>query len=145
MTAFYGTFEHSIDERGRIAVPARYRGAFHEGAVLRASADGCVEMYTREGFEAEMNLRLGEQRSTREVAARRTRRGFLPGAFDVELDRQGRVLMPQGLRADADLAERSVIIGCGDYIEIWNPQRWASEQEAVRADQPAAETGGGAQ
>ena len=135
---FYGTFEHSVDARGRIAVPARYRHAFERGAVLRSSADGCIEMYTLEGFEAEVELRLGEQRSTREVGGRRIRRAFLPGAFDVELDRQGRVLVPQGLRGDCGLEDRAVIVGCGDYVEIWQPERWASEADAVRVEQPAA-------
>ncbi len=134
---FYGSYEHAIDDRGRIAVPARYRHSLADGMVLRAGADGCIEFYSAGGFESEVELRLGEQRSTREVGGRRIRRAFLPGAFDVELDRQGRVLVPQGLREDAALSDRAVIIGCGDYIEIWNPERWAAELAAL-SEQSAA-------
>ena len=132
---FYGTYEHSIDERGRLAVPARYRRALQEGTVLRAGADGCLELYSADGFQQEVELRLGEQRSNREVAGRRIRRAFLPGAFDIELDRQGRVLVPQSLRAEAALGDRAVIVGCGDYVEIWSPERWTAESEAVQAEQ----------
>ena len=145
---FYGTYEHSIDDRGRISVPARYRHTLADGAVLRAGPDGCIELYTAEGFDAEVQLLLGEQRSTREVSGRRIRRTFLPGAFDVELDRQGRVLVPQALRGEAGLTDAAVIVGCGDYIEFWNPERWASELAAAQADQSeqsaaAAAAGGG--
>ena len=130
---FYGTFEHSVDERGRIAIPARYRNQLADGAVVRPGPDGCLEMYSKSGFEAETELRLGEERSTRGLAGRRIRRAFLPDAFDLELDRQGRVLMPQQLRAHASLEDRAIIIGLGDYIEIWHPQRWTAEHASARS------------
>ena len=139
---FYGTYEHSVDDRGRLAIPARYRHSLADGAVLRGSPDGCVELYSSEGFEAEVQLRLGEQRSTREVGGRRIRPAFLPGAFDVELDGQGRVLLPQGLRGDASLEDRAVIVGCGDYVEIWNPDRWNEALETAADEDEAAATGG---
>jgi MraZ protein len=91
-------------------------------------------MYTTEGFEAEVQLRLGEQRSTRQAVGRRIRRAFLPGAFDVELDRQGRILVPQPLRQQCGLDERAVIVGCGDYIELWDPERWNAELARVGAE-----------
>ena len=144
MTTFYGSYEHSLDERGRVAIPARYRRAFATGAVLRASPDGCIEMYTTEGFETEVDLRLGERRSTRQLDGRRIRRGFLPDACDVELDRQGRVLLPPPLRAQCDMSDRAVIIGCGDYIEIWDPDRWQVEQTVVQAEHSEPEAAGDA-
>ncbi len=144
MTTFYGSYEHSLDERGRVAIPARYRRAFVTGAVLRASPDGCIEMYTMDGFEAEVELRLGERRSTRRLDGRRIRRGFLPDAFEVELDRQGRVLLPPPLRTQSDMSERAVIIGCGDYIEIWDPDRWTVEQTVVQAEHSELEAAGDA-
>ena len=138
MTTFYGSFVYSLDDRGRLAVPARYRPAFAAGAVLRAGPEGCVEMYTLEGFEAEKELRLGEHRSTRSQQGRRVRRGFLAGVADLELDRQGRVLLPASLREEAALTDRAVIVGCGDYVEIWDPARWetelASVEREIRAD-----------
>lgn len=135
---FYGAYEHSIDERGRLAVPARFRRALQDGAILRASPDGCIELYSPDEFQSEVDRRLGEERSNREVRGRRIRRSFLPGVFDVDLDRQGRVLVPQPLREAAALSDRAVIIGCGDYVEIWSPERWAAEETAARREEPAA-------
>ena len=141
---FYGTYEHSVDDRGRIAIPARYRLSLADGAVLRASPDGCVALYSSEGSESEVELRLGEQRSTREMSGRRIRRAFLPGAFDIELDRQGRVLVPQALRGDADLDDSVVIVGCGDYVEMWNPTRWAEALASAAEADRGADNGGAA-
>jgi MraZ protein len=136
---FFGTFEHSVDERGRVAIPARYRHAFADGGVLRMGPEGCVEMYTQETFEEEVQRRLGSEdgNSNRSSEGRRVRRGFLPGAFTVELDRQGRVLLPQPFRQQASLDGRAVVVGCGDYLEIWAPERWEQELQRVGASDGA--------
>jgi len=134
---FYGTFEHAIDERGRVAVPARYRRVIQEGAVLRGGPEGCLELYTQEGFVTEAAQRLGAEASTRERSARRSRRGFMAGAFDVELDKQGRILLPQPLREYGALNGRALFIGCGDYIELWSPEAWAHEQAVIAAEEQA--------
>ena len=130
---FYGTFEHSIDDRGRIAVPARYRRALLDGGVVRPARDGCLELYTHEGFEAETQRRLGEE-GTRRQGGRRRRRNCLPKAFDVDLDRQGRIVVPQEMRTAAGLDGRVAIVGCGDYVELWDPQRWAAELDAADSE-----------
>lgn len=137
MTTFYGSYEHSIDERGRVAVPSKYRPAFAAGVVLRIGPEGCVEMYTPDGFEAEKELRLGENRSTRTQEGRRVRRAFLAGVADLELDRQGRVLLSPQLREQAGLSERVVLVGCGDYVEIWDPARWETELASVEREMRA--------
>lgn len=136
---FYGSFDHAVDDRGRVAVPARYRNAFARGGVLRASADGCIELYTHEGFEQETRSRLGDHVSTRDIEGRRVRRGFLPGAFTVELDGQGRVLLPLAMREAASLEGRATVIGCGDYVELWSPERWERERAAAEAGDPGGE------
>lgn len=130
---FYGTYDHAIDERGRIAIPALYRDQFADGGVVRVSAEGCVELYTQEGFEEEAQRRLSVDESTRFLSARRTRRSFMAGAFQVDLDRQGRILLPQAVRSTASLNGKASIVGCGDYMEIWERESWAIEQEALAA------------
>lgn len=144
MTEFFGSYEHSVDERGRIAVPARFRKLFIEGAVVRAGPERCVEVYTAEGFRTETTRRLGDHLSTRDRESRRVRRAFLTNAFEVELDRQGRILVPQGLRQQCEVGDRVVINGCGDYIEIWNPDRWATEMSALEELESESEAAGDA-
>jgi MraZ protein len=135
---FYGTYGHTMDERGRLAVPANFRPAFDSGGVLRPTAEGCVELYDTAAFEAEVAKRLtGPDESTRTLDARRTRRGFLAGAQPVELDRQGRIQITPLVRAAAGLEGRAVILGCGDYIEIWDEARWLVEQAAIAAAEAA--------
>ena len=128
---FFGTFEHAIDERGRVAIPARYRHAFVDGGVLRIGPEGAVEMYTQGSFEAEVERRLGAEDGNRSVIARRTRRSFLPEAYAVDLDKQGRILVPPQIRERATLDGKVLIIGCGDYLELWHPDEWAGEQTAL--------------
>lgn len=130
---FFGTFEHSIDERGRLAIPARYRRAFVDGGVLRSGPEGCIEMYTNATFEAEVQRRLGSEEGNRKQRARRIRRSFLPGAYEVELDRQGRVLIPPQLR-DGIADSQAMLVGCGDYLEIWRAEDWREELAAVEAE-----------
>ena len=125
---FFGTFEHAIDERGRVAIPARYRRAFVDGGVLRVGPEGSVEMYTQGTFEDEVQRRLGAEDGNRSRDARRTRRSFLPEAYAVDLDKQGRILVPPQIRERSNLGGKVLIIGCGDYLELWHPDQWAGEQ-----------------
>ena len=136
---FFGTFEHSLDERGRIAIPARYRPAFVDGGVLRRGPEGCAELYTQATFDEEVQRRLGSENGNRRATSRRTRRGFLPDAYSVELDRQGRILAPPQIRDEASLVGKVLVIGCGDYLELWHPERWAQERGRLDADGDAEE------
>lgn len=130
---FFGTFEHSIDERGRLAIPARYRRAFVDGGVLRDGPEGCIELYTEPAFDEEIQRRLGSESGNIRLTGRRIRRSFMHNAFSVELDRQGRVLIPPQLRGD-DSASQMVIVGCGDYLELWSPAAWQNELDEVRVE-----------
>lgn len=129
----YGTFEHSMDDRGRVAVPALFRRELLDGGVLRPAEDGCLELYTQQGFEAETEQRLGDS-GTQRRADRRRRRTFLPDAQHVDLDRQGRIVIPQEMRESAGLSGRVSLLGLGDYIELWDPQRWTDERAAAEAE-----------
>ncbi len=132
---FRGTFEYTIDNRGRIPIPARYRAIFSKGAVLVESQDGCVEVYTTDAYESEAQF-LTRQRATR-MNARRLRRGFFGRSLDAELDGQGRVLLPPRLRQHGDLNGTVLIVGRGECLEIWNPERWAAEEEKVAQEYEA--------
>src|SRR3990172_3824711 len=100
--AFRGTFEHSLDDRGRVAVPARYREAFGEGGVLTPSPDGCLELYPAAEFENTAFALTTEGANLQR--GRRLRRGVYARSWDVELDRQGRILIPPPLREAVGLS-----------------------------------------
>lgn len=133
MAYFYGDVEHAIDDRGRISVPAPFRRDLEEGAIVRVSKDGCVELYARADFNAEADRRTGDAGTGRRQS-RRVRRLLGRGTVSVDLDRQGRLLLPPAIRTDAGLNDRAFILGCVDYIEIWDPERWSAEQSTLDAE-----------
>ncbi|HXG36000.1 MAG TPA: cell division/cell wall cluster transcriptional repressor MraZ [Dehalococcoidia bacterium] len=128
---FRGTYEHMMDDRGRVALPARYRHLFTEGVKLTLSPDGSIEVYTPEGFEREENRFTSEPPT--HLRGRRLRRGFSARSWDAELDRQGRILIPQSLRERAGINGAVIITGRFECLEIWNPQRWEEELAEVEA------------
>ena len=126
---FRGTWEYTIDDRGRVPLPARYREAFADGLVLREGLDGCLEVYTQEGYERW--AQFVESRGPHQLRARRIRRGVFGRSFDAELDAQGRVLIPARCSQHADLEGPIIIVGSGECLEIWNRQRWEAEEALV--------------
>ncbi len=118
---FRGTYEHTVDHRGRVALPARYRHEFLEGVVLTMSVEACIEVYNPAGF-THMSDQLASQPATT-LEGRRSRRNFDAGSFDTELDKQGRILIPARFREAAGVNGAVVIAGCREYLEIWNPER----------------------
>lgn len=126
---FLGQFVHSIDAKGRITVPVRFRDSLGDGAVVTQGFERNLMVYTTESFE-----RLADQArhlSTTDPEARAVRRLIFGGAADVELDSQGRILVPPFLREYAALEGEAAIVGTGDYFEIWNAQDWEGELDSV--------------
>jgi MraZ protein len=129
---FHGTYEYAIDDRGRVPLPPRYRDDFRDGVVLVQGRERCVEVYTIKDYEEEARLYTSEASST--LRGRRLRRGFFARSYDGELDRQGRLLVPQPLRQAAALNGQVVICGRGECLEIWSAEQWAAEMEAVNSE-----------
>lgn len=123
--AFRGAYEHTVDDRGRVAVPARYRHLFTDGVVLVLSPEGCVEVYTPAGYEQMASLVTTEPPT--HVKGRRLRRGFFARSWDAELDRQGRILIPAPLREAAQLNGAVIVSGRHECLEVWNRDRWQQE------------------
>ena len=123
--SFRGTYEHTVDDRGRVAIPARYRHEFAEGVVLTLGEEGCIEVFTASGFAEMSDLVAAEPATTAE--GRRSRRRFDAQSWDTELDRQGRILIPVQFREAAALDGPVVIAGRRECLEIWSPQRWERE------------------
>jgi MraZ protein len=121
------TFEHTLDDRGRVAVPARYRPMFAEGVFLVRGSERCIELYTPQDFWERSAPILRESADT-ESGRRRKRKLFSHCRQEV-LDGQGRVLIPARLRQWAGLDSTVIIVGRGDCLELWSPQRWGEEEE----------------
>ncbi len=120
---FTGEYRHTVDDKGRIAVPARFRVQLEGGAVVSRWIDGCLAIHSRSGWEA-LSTRAAGLPIT-DDAARLFQRQIFGGAQEVELDRQGRVLVPAYLRDEAGLATDAIVVGIRDHAEIWSPDRWA--------------------
>jgi len=123
--AFRGAYEHTVDDRGRVAIPARYRQLFKDGVVLVLSPEGCVEVYTPDGYELMASMVIAEPPT--HVKGRRLRRGFFARSWDSELDRQGRILIPSALREAAQLNGSVIISGRHECLEVWNRDHWQRE------------------
>lgn len=132
LPAFRGTFEHSLDQRGRIAIPARYRSAFAEGGVLTPSADGCLELYPAATFDEIAEALTAEGANLQR--GRRLRRALYARSWDVELDKQGRILIPPTMRELVQVEDGLVLAGRGECLELWSQERWNDEAIAVERD-----------
>jgi MraZ protein len=129
---FLGTYPYSMDERGRVPIPPRFRDAFLGGVILtQGSPDKCVRLYPLSGFQDKADLYLADPVTRR--TGRLMRRSFFSTAYDVQLDRQGRVLIPTQLRRWASLEGDVVVAGIGDGVEVWEQQAF----EAARATEEA--------
>lgn len=126
---FLGEFEHSIDDKGRVAIPARFREELSEGMVLTRGFDHCLQAFPRpvwqELAQKVSSLSLGSPE------ARNLRRILFSNAAEVEVDRQGRILVPQNLREYAGLAEQVVITGMDTFFELWSADRWRAVMEQL--------------
>jgi len=135
---FIGEHSHSIDEKGRLALPARFRPAFAEGAVVTRGLDGCLFVFTRFEWEklAEKLVNLPLSQSD----ARKFARLMVAGAMDASLDKQGRINIPGYLRQFASLGSQVVVAGLYNRIEVWNAESWKKQQAEAeeKSDQIAA-------
>ena len=131
--SFRGSFEYSLDDRGRVAIPAKYRAEFPNNlAVITPSREGCLRVFPEAAFQ-QMSEDFASTPATT-MAGRRLRRSFDAQAFDAELDRQGRILIPSRLRELAGLDGTVIVAGNRECLEIWNPKAWEVELERAEAD-----------
>jgi len=121
---FIGEFKHNVDEKGRVAIPAKFRTQISKGAIITRGLDRCLFVFTKKDWEklAEklVNLPLAQSNSRAFV------RLMLSGASDVDIDSQGRVLIPDYLRKYAGLEKSVNVIGVYNRMEIWNEASWDS-------------------
>lgn len=119
-----GEFEHSLDAKGRLIMPAKLREDIGERFVVTKGLDGCLFAFSITewtNFEEKLKTLPLSNKNSREFT-----RFFLSGATECEIDKQGRFLIPNNLRQVANLEKEVIIIGVGTRIEIWNKDKWKS-------------------
>jgi MraZ protein len=125
-----GTFEHTIDDKNRLTLPARFRRAFVDGVVVTRGVDGCLDAYTQPEWHKLVETRLSAL-DPLSKEGRRMRRYFFTGAVEADLDRQGRVMLPSPLLEHAKLGRDVVVAGVDDHLEIWDRASWQRELAEV--------------
>ena len=136
---FMGEYNHSIDAKGRIIVPSKFREKLGEQFVVTKGLDGCLWVFS----SAEWEL-FSEKLTSLPVArkdARNFSRFFLAGATEAETDKMGRILIPQVLRDYAGLTKDAVLIGAGSRVEIWNKEAWEAVSTFDNVDDLAEQMG----
>ncbi len=122
MARFFGRYEHSLDGKGRVILPARFRGAFAGGGYLTQYQDGCLALWTGDEFDKQMEAMLERASSGRQD--RNLARLWASTSHDVDVDGQGRMVIPVRLREYAGLTADVLVQGAIDRVELWNPERW---------------------
>lgn len=134
---FLGRYHHTVDEKGRLTVPARYRDLLAaEGAYLTQGFDQNINVYPIPIFER-ISTRVNQLRMT-DPSARVLRRLMFSNAELVVLDKSGRILIPQFLREESNLDSEAVIVGMGDYFEIWSPDQWMGQTTMMEESESMA-------
>ncbi len=129
---FIGQYEHNIDKKGRMFIPAKFKEMLGESFVVSQGLERkhCLFIYTMQEWE-KLESRISAQPYAK---AQKLRRFLYSGAAELECDAQGRVLLPQTLRQYAELEDSAVIVGAGTNIEIWNTENWEKENSEMSSD-----------
>lgn len=130
-----GEYEHTLDAKGRVSMPAKLRRDMGEAFVVTKGLDGCLFAFSLEewsNFENKLKALPLSDRNARNFV-----RFFLAGATECEIDKQGRFLIPANLRTAVSLEKETIIIGVGTRIEIWDKSTWLKKDEEISADEIA--------
>ena len=130
-----GEYEHSLDAKGRLIMPAKLRQDMGDKFIVTKGLDGCLFAFSQEewiNFETKLKALPLSDRNARNFV-----RFFLSGATECEIDKQGRFLIPANLRTVAGLEKEAIIIGVGTRLEIWNKETWLKCDENISAEEIA--------
>ena len=128
---FLGQFQHNLDDKGRLMIPARDRDLLAAGAFITQGFDKCLmvmtDAYFKEVYERINNMNMAD------ASARMLRRLILSNAYPVEVDKVGRILVPQNLREFLGVASGELTVaGQGDYFEVWPPADWKTQMDNLQ-------------
>ena len=127
---FLGQFQHNLDEKGRLMIPARYRELLAAGAFITQGFDRCLMVMT-DAYFAQVYDRINSM-NLADPTARLLRRLILSNAYSIEVDKVGRILVPGNLRQVIALNGEAIVAGQGDYFEVWNPADWTQQMDQLQ-------------
>ena len=127
MAGFVGSYEHTLDIKGRVILPAKFRAHFERGGYLAQQSEGCLALWTPGEFDRQMTAI--QERSESGRVERNRARIWASTSAEVEIDRQGRMPIPLSLRkfAELEMEKELLVLGVIDRVEIWNPATWAEK------------------
>ncbi|RPJ19566.1 MAG: division/cell wall cluster transcriptional repressor MraZ [Chloroflexi bacterium] len=127
---FLGQFQHNLDDKGRLMIPARYRELLAAGAFITQGFDKCLmvmtDVYFKQVYDRINDMNLADP------TARLLRRLILSNAYPVEVDKVGRILVPQNLRQVITLDGEAIVAGQGEYFEVWTPAAWNEQMHQLQ-------------
>ena len=130
---FLGQYQHSLDEKGRLTIPARFRELLDGGAYVTQGLDQCLVVMTSASFSQTMTDLKAMNMA--DPNARLLRRVILSNAYPIEMDKSGRMLLPQQLREFAGLEAEAIVAGQGEYFEVWSPVTWNEQMKQMQDTQ----------
>ena len=129
---FLGEYLHTFDSKNRISLPSKFRKSLGRVVVITRGLDHCLYVYSRNEWEKE--AKKYSAGASGNAARRGLARLFLAGSFEAEVDRTGRVLVPEHLKSFASLREKAVIAGVADRVEIWEEDAWKRYTAEIERD-----------
>ncbi|MFA6426998.1 MAG: division/cell wall cluster transcriptional repressor MraZ [Candidatus Magasanikbacteria bacterium] len=127
-----GEYSHNLDEKGRLAIPKKFRSELSKGAVVTRGLDSCLFLYTKTEWK-----KLADKLAALPFSQANTRafaRLMLAGAMDVEIDAQGRVILPEYLRTFAGLKKQVIVAGLYNRLELWDQGKWEEYKSRTEKD-----------
>jgi MraZ protein len=129
---FIGEYSHNLDDKGRLAIPIKFRTELKKGAVVTRGLDNCLFLYTKTEWQ-ELAQKLASLPIS-QANSRAFARLMLAGAMDVELDKQGRIILPEYLRKFASLKKGVVLAGLYNRLELWDEEIWKKYKELTESE-----------
>lgn len=133
---FFGRFEHSLDVKGRLILPAKIRAHFDAMAYLTPHLEGCLGLWTPEAFNREVEQR--ELQDDQGAEARNAMREWSSQVVETKLDLHGRMAVPSELRAYSGIDQDVVVVGAINRVELWSPERWQTKDSAAVTAGPSS-------
>jgi len=127
---FVGEYEYKVDNKGRLPLPPRFRKELGDGLVLTMVADNCITAYTKADW-AKMTASQAPTSFLVSDKERKINRFIFSNANEVNIDHQGRIALPSGLRERCSISDSAIVLGINNCFEIWNPGQWHTERPSA--------------